>query len=214
MTEKLTFRYGVMKSGKSRDILSDAFNCEEAGLNFVAIKPSEDTKGDHSIVTRLGGASREVDFLVTPELDVRQEIQNHMARRAIQRLHLVLVDEAQFLEPEQVEQLKEVAVYDNIPVTAYGLLSDFLTKQFPGSQRLIEIADIKEELRPPKCGHDTLCEELPQFNSRQVNGQFVFEGSQVAIDGKDAITYASLCYSHYRTEEKIYKQKRQQQISE
>ena len=85
----------------------------------------------------------------------------------------------------------ELAVLDGIPVLAYGLRTDFLTNGFPGSIRLLEIAHSLEELKTIcRCGKKAL------FNARLKNGEFVFDGDQVAIDG-DQVTYESLCPACY-----------------
>jgi thymidine kinase len=102
-----------------------------------------------------------------------------------------LLDEAQFLTREQVDQALEIAVLDDVPVLAFGIRTDFLTNGFPGSLRLLEIAHSLEELKTIcRCGKKAM------FNGRKVNEDFVFDGAQVAIDG-DQVTYESLCPSCY-----------------
>jgi len=118
-----------------------------------------------------------------------------MAVKALEELHCVIIDESQFLQEEQVNQLYEVAKLDDVSVIAFGLRADFLTKLFPGSQRLFEIADNLEKL-PTMCR----CGSQAEFNCRQVDGDFVFKGAQVAIDGEGDVTYDSLCGTCYLTE--------------
>jgi thymidine kinase len=105
----------------------------------------------------------------------------------------VFVDEAQFLEPNQVDQLLSLTLPPiNIPVMAYGLRGDFRTHGFPGSSRLLEVADVIKEIRTIcSCGKNAT------FNARKLNGDFVIEGTQVAIDGEGHTTYKSLCGSCY-----------------
>lgn len=191
---KLHFKYGAMNSGKSTALLNAAYNYTEQGLSVVTIKPSTDTKGDRMIVAR-AGLSREVDILATPEMDVRREIRRYITRKAIDPLHCVLVDESQFLQPAQVEQLHNVAELDKVSVIAYGLRTDFRSHLFAGSQRLFELAHNIEKL-PTMCR----CNKQAEFNCRQLDGQFVFDGDQVAIDGEGAVTYTSLCGSCYYLE--------------
>lgn len=182
---KLHFKYGAMNSGKSDTLIKTAYNYTEQGLQVVTMKPSVDTKGDDLIVAR-AGLSRQVDILATPDLDVRRAVSvEKMARGA---LHCVLVDEAQFLTPEQISQLFAVAKSDDTSVIAYGLRADFLNQVFPGSRRLFEIADTIEKL-PTMCR----CGSQAEFNTRKINGRYVFSGDQVAIDGEGDITYDSLC---------------------
>ena len=186
---KLHFKYGAMNSGKSDTLIKTAFNYEEQGHQIVTVKPNVDTKGDDMIVAR-GGHSRRADILATPEMDLRKAILEKRMAEIV--LRCVLVDEAQFLSEDNIGQLYQVAKEDEISVIAYGLRADFRGKLFPGSQRLMEIADNIEKL-PTMCR----CGDQAEFNTRKIDNVYVFEGSQVAIDGEQAVTYDSLCGSCY-----------------
>jgi len=190
---KLYFRYGAMNSGKSTALLQAAFNYEERGQYVLLAKPAIDYKGDKNIVSRLG-VTREVDFLIRPEDNLRELFAQHSQeseQKTGQPVSCLLLDEAQFLTEQQVDQALEVAVLDKVPVLAYGIRTDFQTKAFPGSRRLLEIAHSLEELKTIcRCGKKAM------FNGRMVNGRFVFSGEQVAIDG-DKVTYESLCPACY-----------------
>lgn len=182
-----------MNSGKSTALLQAAHNYEERGQAVLLAKPAVDTKGDTAILSRLG-VDRHVDFLITPELDLRKEFQRlstvHRDKTG-KRVACLLIDESQFLTRDQVDQALEIAVLDDVPVLAYGIRTDFLTNGFPGSLRLLEIAHSLEELKTIcRCGKKAM------FNGRKVNGDFVFDGAQVAIDGEQ-VTYESLCPSCY-----------------
>jgi thymidine kinase len=198
---KLYFRHGAMNSGKSTALLQAAHNYEERGQSVLLAKPAIDTKGDTAILSRLG-VDRHVDFLVTPELNLRTEFQKRstLQREATgKRVACLLLDEAQFLTREQVDQALEIAVLDDVPVLAFGIRTDFLTNGFPGSLRLLEIAHSLEELKTIcRCGKKAM------FNGRKVNGGFVFDGAQVAIDGEE-VTYESLCPSCYFREKSANK---------
>ena len=183
-----------MNSGKSDTLIKAAYNYTERGLSIVTLKPSVDTKGDRRIVAR-GGAERVVDILATPDMNIREAIKAFAAENHIEKLSCVLIDEAQFLTEDQVTQLMEIAKLDGISVLAYGLRADFKTKLFPGSKRLLELADNIEKL-PTMCR----CGNQAEFNCRKVNDHFVFEGDQVAIDGEGAVTYESLCGTCYLQE--------------
>lgn len=186
---KLYFRHGAMNSGKSTALLQVAYNYEERGQTVALVKPGVDTKGDNQVVSRLGMV-RTVDFLVLPQDNLRLQIETLNGRLG-RKIDCLLIDEAQFLTPEQVNQAMEIAVLDGIPVLAYGLRTDFLTNGFPGSIRLLEIAHSLEELKTIcRCGRKAL------FNARVQNGKFIFDGDQVAIDG-DRVTYESLCPNCY-----------------
>ena len=191
---KLHFKYGAMNSGKSDTLIKTAYNYIERGLSIVTVKPSIDTKGDTQIVAR-GGAEREVDIIATPDMDIRQAVQLFKKSHQIDVLSCVLIDEAQFLTIDQVDHLLSIAKADNISVITYGLRTDFKTQLFPGSRRLLETADTIEKL-PTMCH----CGNQAEFNCRKIDGVYIFEGGQVAIDGEQAITYDSLCGTCYLTE--------------
>ena len=146
------------------------------------------------IISRLG-ISCKVDQLVTPEMDVVELVKANEAAHG--KIACVLCDESQFFTPEQADQLFLVTVDLGIPVICYGLRADFMMRGFPGSTRLLEIAHTIEELKTIcACGRKAIC------NGRKVNGEFVFEGAQVAIDTVDDVEYQSLCpqcwYREYR----------------
>lgn len=186
---KLYFRYSAMNSGKSTALIQAAHNYEERDMTVAVMKPKTDTKSDLSIVSRIG-ASRLVD-IVLEDFDVpSQRLEKLMGGTA---LNCVLVDEAQFLQPAQVDDLFWYAVEEDVPVLAYGLRSDFKTKGFPGSTRLLEIAHELQELKTIcRCGKKAV------FNGRKLDGEFVSEGSQVAIDGEASVEYESLCARCYK----------------
>ncbi|MCK6080334.1 thymidine kinase [Microbacterium sp. EYE_5] len=204
---KLYFRYGAMNSGKSTALLQAAYNYEERGQHVLLAKPEIDTKGADQISSRLG-VERTVDFLVGRDDDLRARFATHRQRVQLEaRAALVpdaredvaclLVDEAQFLTPEQADDLLRIAVEDGIPVLAYGIRTDFQTRAFPGSARLMELSHSLEELKTIcRCGSKAL------FNARLVGGRFVFDGDQVAIDEltADRVTYESMCARCYLRE--------------
>ncbi|GGC24068.1 MULTISPECIES: thymidine kinase [Brevibacterium] len=198
---KLYFRYGAMNSGKSTALLQAAFNYEERGQRVLLAKPLIDTKGASQIVSRLG-VTREVDFVIPADGDVERiyaEHADYVDHDALIEsidapkipVACLLIDEAQFLSPVQVDSLMRIATTASVPVMCYGIRTDFQTKAFPGSARLLEIAHTLEELKTIcRCGRKAM------FNGRLVDGQFIFDGDQVAIDG-NSVTYESLCPSCY-----------------
>lgn len=184
---KLFFRYGAMNSGKSTALLQVAHNYEERDMTVLLVKPHIDTKGDENVVARIG-IERKVDVLARTDDNLFDII-------AANKPDCVLVDEAQFLSEEQIDQLFELTVKENIPVICFGLRTDFQRQLFPGSKRLFALAHSLEELKTIcRCGRKAL------FVGRKINDEYVFEGSQVAIDGKDEVTYESLCGSCYLRE--------------
>ena len=203
---KLYFRYGAMNSGKSTGLLQTAYNYEERDQRVLLLKAVVDTKGEDSVVSRLG-VSRRVDLLTDADDDLRALVhqqalsgarpvrdEDGVPREAAtlrEVLDCVLIDEAQFLTALQVDQLMEIALIDDVPVLAYGIRTDVRTVSFPGSRRLLEIAHSLEELKTIcRCGRKAI------FNARKVGESFVFDGDQVAIDSGD-VTYESLCGQCY-----------------
>lgn len=190
---KLYFRYGAMNAGKSAALLSVAHNYEEKGMPIILLKPSIDTKGDNKVTSRIG-IERDVDILLAPEDFILDKMSNK------QKPWAIIVDEAQFLTPEQVEELFVITKIYDISVLCYGLRCDFQMKGFPGSTRLLELADDIEELK-------TICScgKKATQNLRLINNQPVFEGEQVEIDGKSNIQYTSVCGECYlKLKEKHY----------
>ena len=189
---KLYFRYGAMNSGKSTALLQAAYNYEERGQRVLLAKPLLDTKGDSLIVSRLG-VERPTDFTVSADEDVYARFIAESQREAAP-VACLLFDEAQFLSERQVDDLLRIAVIENVPVLAYGIRTDFQTIAFPGSRRLLEVAHALEELKTIcRCGRKAV------FNARTIDGQFIFDGEQVAIDGVD-VSYESLCGACYLDE--------------
>lgn len=181
---KLYFRYGAMNSGKSTLLLQVAYNYEERGMHVLLLKPGVDTKGEDEIVSRLG-VRRRVDRVIAEETDCRVLVQEERNKRPID---CILVDEAQFLSPQHVEQLFAAVMDTRIPCICYGLRTDFRGEGFPGSQRLLELAHSLEELKTIcHCGRKAI------MNIRRVNGKTVFEGDQVVIDNNATVEYEAVC---------------------
>jgi thymidine kinase len=178
-----------MNCGKSTAVLQVAHNYEERGMHVIVMKPALDTKGGARVTSRLNIA-RTVDIQATEADDVYQMISEKQASDSL--LSCILVDEAQFLSTQHVEQLFAVATQLDIPVICYGLRVDFQTHAFSGSKRLFELAHSIEELKTVcRCGKKAI------LNGRKVNDKFVARGEQLAIDGQAAVTYESLCGNCY-----------------
>lgn len=192
---KLYFRYGAMNSGKSTNLLQVAHNYEERGMKVLIIKPMTDTKGGDLLVSRLGVA-RKADYLVNKDHNIFDLVEEWMKNNGA--LHCVLVDEVQFLKAYQIDQLFMIACQLDVPVICYGLRTDFKMEGFEGSARLLLIAHSIEELKTIcKCGKKAM------LNGRKINGRFVFEGEQIAIEGEGNVEYESLCpkcYFKYKKE--------------
>lgn len=191
---KLHFRYGAINSGKSTNLMQVAHNYEERGMKVIVMKPKRDSKGGDKVVSRLG-VTRKVDILLNVNENAYEKVKNICKEETI---NCILVDEVQFLKKEQIDQLFEIAVKLDIPTICYGLRTDFKMNGFEGSMRLLLLAHSMEELKTIcRCG------KKASLNGRKINGKFVFEGEQIAIDKEDNVEYESLCpkcYLEYRDE--------------
>ena len=197
---KLYFRYGAMNCGKSTALIQVNYNYRERNMNTVIIKPKTDTKGSDRVISRLN-VKVTADILATGKDNLYEMIDNWQNEKG--PVHCVLVDEAQFLTHSQVDQLFEVAVIRDIYVICYGLRTDFLLNGFEGSARLLLMAHSIEELKTIcKCGQKAIA------NGRKIGGRFVFEGSQVAIEGEASVEYESLCARCYFKYKKEYEDRK------
>lgn len=184
---KLYFRYGAMNCGKSTALMQVAHNYEENNKRVVVIKSALDTKADDHLQSRIG-IERKVDLLISEDesLDKYYDSWN-------KDISCVLVDEAQFLSSKQVEDLWIFTKLYDIPVICYGLRTNFQSKLFIGSKRLIELADELEELI-------TICScgKRAKFNARFVNNEFATEGEDIVIDGaQENVEYKPMCGTCY-----------------
>ena len=183
---KLHFKYASMNSGKSIDLMRTAYNYEENGYNILVMKSTLDTKADNHIASRVG-MTRKVDYMLKQEDSVKEVLKNKL-----NNISCIFVDEAQFLTRMQVEELFEISKIIDIPVLCYGLRTNFKSESFAGGKRLLELADILEELT-------TLCEcgSIARYVGRQVNNEFVLEGKEIVIDGTKDVIYKPLCGKCY-----------------
>ena len=157
----------------------------------IIVKPKVDTKGKEKLVSRIG-IERQVDLVLGNDDNLFE-----IVKKKYKKISCILVDEAQFLTKEQVDQTMQIVLELDIPVICYGLRTDFLTNGFPGSTRLLQIAHTIEEMKTIcKCGRKAI------YNARYVDGKFTTKGSQVAIDGEGKVTYISMCGKCYNEEKK------------
>ena len=182
---KLYFKYGAMGSSKSAQALITQFNYEELGMRVWLIKPSIDDRDGAAIVKSRVGLFREAD-VIFPEDDLRTLYE------AAGKCDVIIADEAQFLTPQQIDQLREIVDEADIPVLCFGLRTDFLTHLFPGSQRLMELADSITEIK-----NVCACGSKATVNARlDANGNILTEGSQVFLGGNDS--YIAMCHRCWR----------------
>ncbi len=178
---KLYFKYGAMGSSKSAQALITQFNYEEQGMKVWLLKPSVDTRDGVNVVRSRIGLQREAQ-VIPPECDIRAFYNNGP------HYDVIIADEAQFFTPAQIDQLREIVDEENIPVLCFGLRTDFLTRFFPGSQRLMELADSITEIKTV-----CTCGSKATVNARiDGNGNIVTEGAQVQLGGNDS--YTAMCH--------------------
>ena len=191
MSFKLYFKYGVMGCSKTAQALMTKFNYEQQGYNVLLMKPSIDNRDDHEnktvIKSRIGLESEAIAF------SRRQNLISLFNKHKKHNIGVVIVDECQFCTSTQIDELKELTKY--APVLCYGLKTDFRTKLFSGSKRLVEIADSLTELKAIcECGRKAT------VNARFKNGLLVTKGSFIEIGGDDK--YRAMCYDCYKKLEK------------
>jgi thymidine kinase len=180
---KLYFRYGTMDSAKSMNLLAVAHNYRKQGKRVLLVKPRIDSRfGSHTISSR-SGLEATADLLIDHDtvLDPRE----------FAGLDCILIDEAQFLPPQVIDDLRRITVDPGVPVICYGLRTDFRTRLFPGAQRLMELADRIEEVKVTcqYCAKKAIC------NLRFVNGAPTVRGPQVQLGADEQ--YAPVCWTHY-----------------
>lgn len=180
---KLYWRYGTMDSAKSLNLLAVAHNYRKQGKKVALLKPKLDDRFGSDTIASRSGLSAKADMLLerTTVLDFDQ----------FKDLDCVLVDEAQFLSPSVVIQLRQLTRELDVPVICYGLRTDFATRLFEGSQRLFEVADRIEEVKVT-CQH---CNRKAIFNMRIVGGEPTLTGEQVQLGADES--YEPVCYPCY-----------------
>ena len=182
---KLYFKYGAMGSSKTAQALITKYNYEENDMKVWLIKPSADARDGVSILRSRIGLEATVE-VIPPEVDIYARFLGSRVRRC----DVIIVDECQFLTEKQIEQLRAIVDEQSIPVICFGLRTDFLTRLFPGSCRLMELADCIEEIK-------TMCDcgSKATVNARISDGYIVTEGAQVVLGGNDS--YIAMCHRCY-----------------
>lgn len=180
---KLIFTYGTMGSAKTINALIKYFELNSQGKNVLLLKSAVDTRDGEFIIKSRVGLSQ-----VAKTFDEKTNLVE-LLKKENKKIDTIIVDEAQFCSRHHIDELKQISVYENIPVYIYGLKTNFLSELFEGSKRLVELAD---ELRVLEmtCA---FCGEMAEINARfDANGKLVTEGDIVEIGGNEK--YKSLCY--------------------
>ena len=182
---KLYFKYGAMGSSKSAQALITKFNYEELGMTVWLIKPSIDTRDGADVIKSRIGLECKAQ-IITPEQNIEDEY------HAAGKHDVIIADEAQFFTGEQIEQLRALVDDEDLPVLCFGLRTDFLTHLFPGSQRLLELADSLTEIKTV-CA----CGRKATVNARiDETGRVVTQGDQVFLGGNDS--YIAMCHKCWK----------------
>lgn len=183
---KLYFKYGAMGSSKTAQALITKFNYEERGMKVWLIKPALDDRDGAIMLKSRIGLSAEC-LPIKPEDDIYEMFSGDEYRADV-----IITDECQFFTTENIDQLRRIVDECNVPVMCFGLRTDFLTKLFPGSMRLFEVADSIAEIKTI-CA----CGKKATVNARiDENGNVVTEGSQVLLGGNDS--YIAMCHRCYK----------------
>jgi thymidine kinase len=186
---KLYFRYAAMNAGKSTALLQTAHNYEERGMRVRLFTAAHDDRAGAGIVGSRLGLQRQVESFGADTVFDGSLLDGPQPEGAATPLACVLIDEAQFLSPEQVRQLHRLAHTRRLPVICYGLRSDFQGQAFPGAAALLTLADDLEEMKTI-CA----CARKASMNMRiDENGRRVKEGEQVVIGGNER--YRAVCPS-------------------
>ena len=189
---ELIYYCGTMDSGKSTLALQTAHNHQSRGRTGL-IFTSNDRAGIGVISSRLGLSSPAIE--VTPTMDLHKLVVDQLSMG--ERIDYIICDEAQFYESEQIDQLARIVDGLSIDVFAFGILADFRTKLFPGSARLVELADRVNTLQVEAL---CWCGSRATHNARTVGGVMVVEGEQVVVGdvstGAD-VAYEVLCRRHH-----------------
>ena len=183
---KLYFKYGAMGSSKTAQALITKYNYEENDMSVWLIKPSADTRDGADILQSRIGLRAKVEVM-TPQMDIF----DRFSQTQKEKCDVVIVDECQFMTPAQIEQLRAIVNEYAVPVLCFGLRTDFQTKLFPGSMRLMELADVIEEIK-------TMCDygAKATINARiDGEGYIVTQGAQVVLGGNDS--YIAMCHRCY-----------------
>ena len=180
---KLYFKYGAMGSSKTAQALITKYNYEENDLNVWLIKPSADVRDGAQILRSRIGLEAVVE-VIAPDADVYTLFQQTRQDSC----HVIIADECQFFTRAQIDQLRAIVDDYNIPVMCFGLRTDFLCSLFPGSARLMEVADTIQEIK-------TICDcgAKATVNARiDSQGHIVTQGEQVVLGGNDS--YIAMCH--------------------
>ncbi len=182
---KLYFKYGAMGSSKTANALITKFNYEERGMKVWLIKPAIDTRDGVGVIRSRIGLAADAQVM-SSDADIRREFEAH------KDCHVIIADECQFFTEAQIDQLRAIVDELDLPVLCFGLRTDFMTRLFPGSRRLFEVADSITEIKTIcTCGKKAI------VNARiDERGRVVTTGGQILLGGNDS--YVAMCHACWK----------------
>ncbi|NLM60685.1 MAG: thymidine kinase [Clostridiales bacterium] len=184
---KLYFKYGSMGSSKTAQALITKFNYEERGMKVWLLKPAIDTRYGYNIIRSRIGIEARADII-----EKEASILEAFVSERKDNCDVIIIDEAQFLSEKQVDELRDIVDEYDIPVLCFGLRTDFMTRLFPGSKRLMELAESITEIK-------TICEcgVKATVNARiGPDGKVVTSGEQIMLGGNES--YIAMCHKCWR----------------
>ncbi len=189
---KLYFKFGAMGCSKTAQALITKFNYEERNMKVLLLKPAIDTRDGATVVKSRIGLQQDAVAVASDENLYELYLKKYSDR------DVIIVDECQFLTPEQVDELADIVIEKNVPVLCFGLATDFTTHLFPGSKRLFEIAESISEIKSV-----CTCGAKATVNARlDDDGKIVTEGSQILVGGNERyVAMCRKCWLKYRKEQ-------------
>lgn len=183
---KLYFRHGTVGSAKTLNLLAVAHNYKQQNKKILLLKPALDTRFGAGQIRSRAGLEMDADLLIVDE--------SSFNGLELEGIACLLVDEAQFLKASAIEALRNITLDWDIPVICYGLRTDFKSRLFEGSMRLMELADSIEEVKAT-CHY---CNRKSIMNLKHVNGMATNEGPSVELGAEEK--YFPACYRCYTRE--------------
>ncbi|CAM2008152.1 thymidine kinase [Acanthopleuribacter pedis] len=180
---KLYFRYGTVGSAKTLNLLAVAHNYQQQGKKALLLKPELDDRWAASTIRSRAGLEKPADILINGDSELKDEL--------FHNIDCVLIDEAQFLPPQVINRLREIATDHQIPVICYGLRTDFRTGLFEGARRLMELADSIEEVKTT-CAY---CNRKAIFNLKLLDGKATLAGPTIDLGAEEK--YLPACHHCY-----------------
>lgn len=196
---KLYFRYGTVGSAKTLNLLAVAHNYRQQGKKILLMKPSLDTRFGKGCIKSRAGLEQEADLLIHPDLS--------LLPLDYKGVSCILVDEAQFLSEKTIEEMRKITLDWDLPIICYGLRTDFKSRLFEGSRRLMELADSIEEVKAT-CHY---CNRKSIMNLKYVNGRAVGKGPSVELGCEEK--YLPACFKCYRSELLKKPEKKQEAVA-